>query len=224
MKTCFMCGDSSNNGITLRTDKYVCNSCILKINQNIISMYNEIYKTQSKKAPFVFWDYLLILMCILIVPVSITSYYAETAIPIVIYIFILAATLGSIDTKSKKAKEPFYQKQIAKIGVYKNKLHECQDVLHKIYEQYWEIPPDWKWRRECIIDRENGRCKTCSRRMLGSRVPFHVHHIIPKSKQAGNHSLDNLMLLCEICHSKCEAKGHERVKTVRYNRLNRRHT
>jgi len=92
-------------------------------------------------------------------------------------------------------------------------------ILQGLYDYYWERPPDWEERGYQIIIKYNWTCQHCGRRMERSVVPFHIHHLIHTAKPEGNHKLDNLTLLCEICHSKMP--GHHLVKANRKKRLNR---
>lgn len=75
-------------------------------------------------------------------------------------------------------------------------------------------PEDWSRRRKEVFLRANGRCECCGketgklRETTSSGMPFiepqlrgaHVHHI-EKISEGGDHSLSNLQLLCEDCHS-----------------------
>ncbi|HEY4000622.1 MAG TPA: HNH endonuclease signature motif containing protein [Candidatus Xenobia bacterium] len=45
-----------------------------------------------------------------------------------------------------------------------------------------------------VYHRAQGRCESC-----GERCGLQVHHIIPIS-EGGDHSLENLRLLCRSCH------------------------
>ena len=92
--------------------------------------------------------------------------------------------------------------------------------LQNLYDYYWERPPDWEERSLQIIRKHNWTCQHCGRQMLGSVVPINIHHIIPRAMPEGNHKLDNLTLLCEICHSKMP--GHHLIKATRKIRLKRR--
>jgi len=70
--------------------------------------------------------------------------------------------------------------------------------------------------RARIYERDNYRCQVCGRNRIGSRVPFHIHHIKYRC-EGGTVDADNLQLLCEICHSKLPK--HELVKVAREERL-----
>ena len=75
-------------------------------------------------------------------------------------------------------------------------------------------PDDWNWRRKEVFLRANGHCECCGKKTgrlsetTSSGIAFiepllrgaHVHHI-KKISEGGDHSLSNLQLLCESCHS-----------------------
>lgn len=54
-----------------------------------------------------------------------------------------------------------------------------------------ELPPDWEKRRRSVIARADHICEEC-KDALGKDV----HHVGDKM----DHSLDNLQLLCGLCH------------------------
>ena len=58
-------------------------------------------------------------------------------------------------------------------------------------------PPDWETRRQCCLERDCCRCRICKR-----EHNLHVHHVVPKVL-GGNHSLQNLIAVCEGCHYEC---------------------
>ena len=64
-----------------------------------------------------------------------------------------------------------------------------------------EYPPDWKRRRARCLERDMYRCRLCDAE--GSKdFPLLVHHVIPVPAD-GNHSLQNLLTVCEVCHAEC---------------------
>ncbi len=99
--------------------------------------------------------------------------------------------------------------------------HKIQNRFEPIFCQTWDYPPDWDWRRLQIIKRDKCTCKKCNRQLSTSRVPAHVHHIIARSQFEGSHDLNNLTLLCEICHSKMDNVDHSKVKLDRIQRLDK---
>ena len=86
--------------------------------------------------------------------------------------------------------------------------------------------PFWREISKQVRIRDGNRCQgwkfgftdkygnPCNRKVWKS--DSHIHHIIPLS-QGGSTTLDNLILLCPICHSKI----HGRYLNVR-NRNNKR--
>ena len=55
-------------------------------------------------------------------------------------------------------------------------------------------PADWDERRCYVLERDGDKCVRC-----GATESLHVHHIDPKVVSQ-NHSVDNLIALCEPCH------------------------
>lgn len=106
-----------------------------------------------------------------------------------------------------------------KIKQLEEEVAPFKRILQNLYDYYWERPPDWKERCDQVIIKHNGTCQHCGRQMERSVVPFHIHHLIHSAMPEGNHKLDNLTLLCEICHSKMP--GHQLIKTTRKGRLKR---
>lgn len=70
----------------------------------------------------------------------------------------------------------------------------------KFQEEFLEM-------RTAVLKRDNYTCVNCGR--TGGEL--HVHHIIPRS-EGGTNNLDNLVTLCERCHSVQDAKGHELIR------------
>jgi len=66
--------------------------------------------------------------------------------------------------------------------------------LEAIYDYWPTYPPDWDYRKAHELFYAEG-CDAC-----GERGFIHVHHIKPISK-GGSHKHDNLIALCEDCHS-----------------------
>ena len=58
---------------------------------------------------------------------------------------------------------------------------------------------DMSGKRKHLINKYGNACKFC-----GYTGMLEVHHIIPVC-DGGTNDLDNLILLCELCH--CEAHG-----------------
>jgi hypothetical protein len=82
--------------------------------------------------------------------------------------------------------------------------------LNKYLDFWYKKPPDWKKRREKVLERDNHSCRIC-----GSRKGLHVHHIVPQSKK-GSHKLENLVSLCPRCHS--DQPGHSQGLEIAFER------
>jgi len=77
-----------------------------------------------------------------------------------------------------------------------NKDKKLKEILFNLYTFWPTYPPDWDDRRARILSKTQ-YCEQCGE----AYTKLHIHHRIPLSK-GGNHAIDNLMLLCEDCHSK----------------------
>ncbi|MEW6050779.1 MAG: HNH endonuclease signature motif containing protein [Candidatus Zixiibacteriota bacterium] len=79
--------------------------------------------------------------------------------------------------------------------------------LDQVFSEFVDYPPDWEERRRRVFQRAGNRCEECGRSAERSSVPFHVHHDKPRSQKEGNHRIENLRLLCEVCHAKLPDHG-----------------
>lgn len=79
-------------------------------------------------------------------------------------------------------------------------------------EDYLSVGPDselyvkirnWLWRRirRYVKRRDSGRCTECGVDVKGRRVPYEIHHIVPRSRGGTEHPA-NLRTLCSDCHRK----------------------
>jgi hypothetical protein len=205
--------------IQLRGGTSVCAKCISIREAELNRIESQIHVYTTTKPPRNIWDNLgtgIILLSIFL------------CIYGLLYIHFLALVgfgvaglwlYGLTSKQSEKANEPFKQSMRTKTSQLGLERDKITTQLNSIYEVYKSRPPDWDSRRNQVIARDKGLCQKCGRRMYGSKLPFHVHHIIPTSKEEANHALSNLTLLCEICHSKNEEHGHQLVKGQRKKRL-----
>ena len=65
-----------------------------------------------------------------------------------------------------------------------------------------------------VYKRDNYECKNCGLKMSIFRKGFHIHHIIPFLKTRDN-SLENLITLCQSCHSKIEIRKIRKDKEMK---------
>jgi hypothetical protein len=121
-----------------------------------------------------------------------------------------------LEDKLRRANSVFYKLRRAiggetiNIAACKNELSENGNLLQKLVDRktgitktltvlydYWpSYPPDWEQRkREAIAGTHS--CSRCH----SSRSMLHVHHKQPVAG-GGNHTLENLIVLCEKCHSR----------------------
>jgi hypothetical protein len=207
--------------IQLRGGTSVCAKCLSAREAELINIGSQIHNYMTAKPPRKIWDNLGIGIILLSIFLGIYGFLY------VHFWFFLGLAglllLGVTAEQSRKANEPLKQAMSAKAAQLALEKNEIATQLNSIYEIYKGRPPDWDSRRNQVTARDKV-CQKCGRR-ISARIPFHVHHIIPASKEEGNHGLSNLTLLCEICHSKMEEPGHQLIKGQRKTRLEskRRH-
>jgi len=228
MIICLLCNKySSGRKITLRTGKIVCGECLLNGESLILKNEDLIKVLDARKPPRNIWDilkYLVICISIiiaLILYVLLTQFIGTSPAQVVAGLFFISSLIlvGYLNNLSESHNEPFKKDIKQQTDNLKKEQTLKRDELHNIYMNFWDLPPDWEWRRQQVIERARGVCTSCGRRRNGSVVPFHVHHKILKSDKDGNHSIDNLILLCEICHAKVPGAEHTLVKGYRNRRL-----
>lgn len=101
----------------------------------------------------------------------------------------------------------FMQEELHKEDVAHGKtLKEClieqayfwkNEYAHRHVESSND-PIDWQMRREIVYQRDGKQCQKCGVDLF--KNTYHVHHILER-KNGGDHSLDNLVLLCPDCHT-----------------------
>lgn len=97
------------------------------------------------------------------------------------------------DVESVKRQIELIRKDIHELA---NKKSRLKEVLTDLYTFWPTYPPDWEDRRLQVRSRSD-YCEECGT-FYGQ---LHIHHSIPISK-GGSHAIDNLVLLCEDCHTK----------------------
>lgn len=74
-------------------------------------------------------------------------------------------------------------------------LEKRPEDLFNIYSYWMKRPPDWEFRRKVMV-KNMPYCNACGEK----NQMLHVHHLKPIS-EGGNHTFENLEVLCEFCHS-----------------------
>ncbi len=219
MTFCVLCNQSSpSNTIQLRVGSHVCIACVSMREARLNQIRSDIHELETVRPPLNIWDKVGIAVFVLFTFLCILALFVHFLLSL--FLGMLGLYLyGVTSRKSERKTEPFRELTKNKLAELNSEKSSIHSQLGSVYEQYWDIPPDWWWRRDQIIKRDDGRCRHCSRRRSGSRVPFHIHHVAPKFQREGNHRLENLILLCEICHSKIDEPGHHLVRGARKTRL-----
>ena len=99
----------------------------------------------------------------------------------------------SIDVEDLRRQVKLCQEAISQLNERKDGK---QSQLDRLYDFWLTYPPDWEERVRAV---RSGRrnCEKCGY----PRGPRHVHHKTPIS-EGGSHKRENLLLLCERCHSR----------------------
>jgi len=218
---CALCKKiSMRDTIQLRTG-YVCASCVSVKESRLGQICVQIIKLKQERPPSNIWGNVGVAIGVTFTVLCVLAVFIHYSLAFFLG-FIAVWLYQSTSRKSERTNMPFRKTIAAKI----NRLCLEELLIHRqlshIYEQYLGVPPDWLSRRAKIIERDGKCCRHCGRRMSGSRVPFHVHHVIPKAQRDGSHKLKNLILLCELCHSKIKEYGHDFIGRTRRKRLERR--
>ena len=111
-----------------------------------------------------------------------------------------------------------------KHGIQRRSTNETRAIKHwglvgadnPMWNRKGELNPHWKggctperqtfyiskeWKNAClgVWKRDRAICQRC-RIQVSAGIPFHIHHIISFAVQAKRADINNLILLCEICH------------------------
>lgn len=96
-----------------------------------------------------------------------------------------------------------------------------------------ELNPRWKggitpdrqsfytsqeWKSACrrVWKRDNARCQRCGlTKRSNPDMPMHIHHIVSFSNKELRASIDNLVLLCEVCHHWVHSKRNKNNEYLR---------
>jgi hypothetical protein len=108
--------------------------------------------------------------------------------------------------------------ELSTLRIQSGILERTLQPIHEEFDRRLFAIKAYKEKKEQVRERDNQKCQSCGRKEVGSRVPFHIHHRIYRA-HGGSDDLENLVLLCEICHSKLPM--HDQVKIQREKRLAR---
>lgn len=172
MPFCKICNKAISNGIHLSDGGIIHESCLNSIQDKGKEIESEIYMQQEK-----------------INRLRSAIKKRESLGFKIMSIFLKPA----VDTLDIERKITAIEKNIAQLS---NKLVSLRDKITPIYDYFLTYPPDWEERKNQVIKRDGEQCSKC-----GSRGHLHLHHIKPLSK-GGSNKIENLILLCENCHSK----------------------
>jgi 5-methylcytosine-specific restriction endonuclease McrA len=67
-------------------------------------------------------------------------------------------------------------------------------------------PDDYRRLRIEVLDRDGWRCQSC-----GVRTNLDVHHIEMRAK-GGSDSVDNLIVLCRVCHAGLHGQRYDDMR------------
>jgi hypothetical protein len=84
---------------------------------------------------------------------------------------------------------------VSRIEDVRRTIRETKDILRQIHDVWPDYPPDWEERRELVRARDKYACMECGG---NNRLQLHHRRAI---REGGTHRIDNLILLCELCHS-----------------------
>ena len=228
MPLCILCKNNAETGKPLRNGSLCCHQCFHPSISQMEDLYRSIAKLEQALPPLNLWHYLwfatgaltLIVAVLLLFALSSGQHYL--IFWGLLYIEFIAVI--AINTWAKKVFSPLSKKRNDKFrNTAKMKIAELYKdpfylKMSPVYDQLWELPPDWEIRRKQVIERDKSTCQKCGTYVKSG----HVHHIVPKAKHEGNHSLANLRLLCAECHSHIESVGHSLIRGNLYPKKHRR--
>lgn len=97
------------------------------------------------------------------------------------------------------SKEEFYDpaRVVRRLGL-QLALSTYRNEVEPLYRQDGlpGLPRDWRWRTLYIHTLAKGRCRMCRKPVPDSTAP---HHKVFR-RNGGDHSIQNLILLCNRCH------------------------
>lgn len=80
--------------------------------------------------------------------------------------------------------------------------------------QSFYISQEWKNACRAVWKRDNATCQRCGMKK-DADMPFHVHHIKGFADKELRADIDNLILLCEVCHQWVHSKANKHNEYIR---------
>jgi 5-methylcytosine-specific restriction endonuclease McrA len=66
--------------------------------------------------------------------------------------------------------------------------------------QAFYIGKDWKRACREVWKRDGAKCRRCGEELGNCDIPGHIHHIVSFADKTLRADVNNLILLCEVCH------------------------
>ncbi|MCM3411473.1 HNH endonuclease [Metabacillus litoralis] len=80
-----------------------------------------------------------------------------------------------------------------------SKARKRKSIYHNTNKSFYNSK-EWKHVRSMVYERERGYCQRCRKFVFGKQAQ--VHHVVPVKKNPSlKLELNNLKLLCPVCHS-----------------------
>lgn len=200
----------------LRDGKTICKSCIKSYSDRIARLKREIQRLTSRRYHINAWDAISVAVVITSIAALLHFYRGipNSIIGVMLISGYLTLTLllyAVTRQFSQRSNQPTNDVAQSEIDRLKSERHQVYLAMFALYQQFWDYPPDWQYRRRQVMERAGNRCEQCGRSLRKRGTHRHVHHVIPRSLPGGHHGLANLQLLCEDCHSTEESPGHARI-------------
>ncbi len=74
-----------------------------------------------------------------------------------------------------------------------------------------------EWKKVCgaVWKRDGAACRRCTIKQVDAPdMPFHIHHIVGFANKALRADINNLVLLCEVCHHFVHSRRNEKREFI----------
>lgn len=169
----------------------------------------------------------------LCIPVLLYFLNALTFVWMVVALVGILFALIQVRSLTKRRQKAYEGRRTAHLEKHADLLKRAEDrdiELAQRIEKEWDAycvnftgyPPDWKYRVMVVLERDHHTCTQCGWPNGAKRKvrQLHVHHV-ERHSRGGDHEFTNLVTLCDICHSKQEGAGHNRINPRRRKRRGR---